>query len=412
LRAIIFDSTYFLLYQIHVELKRIGGKSLLKKQITLLSKDLYLLLIRMVSKSTKGKNNQIVFLLSFPSTSETMLEALYEAFENQLVICYTSNSQSEAEKYRQKGVPTYCLDNFFVLCNKIIPLIKKSKVVLCDNYFAFLAGMTLDNETEVVQLWHANGAIKLFGLEAEYAKNATDKDKQRYLDVYQKFTKYVVSSDQMASIFERNYNQKINILPFGYPPTDSFFDNLWLKKVKDQFNQAFNNKKKVLLYVPTYRETSTDVPLDFAELQQNIGKDWQIFVKAHPHDKLFHECLKQETGIITDFKGMSLQEILPSVDCLITDYSSVPFEYSLANREGKMIFYCYDLHKYQTEVGIELNFERWLPGKVVQTEKELLHEIANLNPQNFEAFNLLWNNYATGKAKQQLIDWIRSKYEN
>src|SRR5699024_11782485 len=80
----------------------------------------------------------MIFLLSFPSTSEYVLDLLYAEFKESLVICYTKNSGSLAQKYVAKGVPTYCIDNVPCLLTKIVPLVSGSKMILCDNYFAFL----------------------------------------------------------------------------------------------------------------------------------------------------------------------------------------------------------------------------------------------------------------------------------
>jgi CDP-glycerol glycerophosphotransferase (TagB/SpsB family) len=329
-----------------------------------------------------------------------------------LVICYTENGTKVAKKYQNKGCAIYAINHFPTLLTKIVPLVKGSCVVLCDNYYAFLAGMNFFEETVVVQLWHANGAIKLFGLNANYAKKASLKDQKRYLEVYKKFTHYVVSSEKMARIFKNNYRQKIVQLPFGYLPTDYYFKTECIKDSKKNVREHFQTSKKIALYAPTYREKKSNIPLDFSKLSHLLGSEWLLFVKAHPHDELLKQRLSHEANIITDFKGMSLQEILPSVDCLITDYSSIPFEYSLANPIGKIIFFCYDLSEYQKEVGIENDFMDWAPGKIVRTESELIKEIQNETYQNLDSFNQLWNEYVTGNATNQLIEWVEKKYAN
>ncbi|KFN91004.1 CDP-glycerol: N-acetyl-beta-D-mannosaminyl-1,4-N-acetyl-D-glucosaminyldiphosphoundecaprenyl glycerophosphotransferase [Tetragenococcus muriaticus PMC-11-5] len=166
------------------------------------------------------------------------LQLLYEHFPDKLVICYEKNTKELAEFYENKGCPIYCIDSFSVLIKDIVPMVSGSKLVFCDNYFAFLARTTLVPDANVVQLWHANGAIKLFGLEAKYTKNVTKKDRDRYMEVYHKFTHYVVSSRKMANVFAKNYHQTINKLPFGYLPTDLFL-------IKNGYEMLGNNLKSI-----------------------------------------------------------------------------------------------------------------------------------------------------------------------
>ncbi|MDN6599885.1 MAG: CDP-glycerol glycerophosphotransferase family protein, partial [Tetragenococcus koreensis] len=232
--------------------------------LVLASKEFYLMLVQFASKRAKKKNDKIIFLLSFPEASKPTLQLLYEHFPDKLVICYAKNAKDLAEFYENKGCPIYCIDTFSVLIKDVVPIVSSSKLVFCDNYFAFLARITFNNKASVVQLWHANGAIKLFGLEAKYTKNVTKRDRERYIEVYNKFTHYVVSSQKMADIFAKNYQQTINKLPFGYLPTDLFFDQEWLQRAKKQFKHNFPTNKKIALYVPTYREHQSEVPLDFS----------------------------------------------------------------------------------------------------------------------------------------------------
>lgn len=382
----------------------------MKEQLKLFLKDFYLLLVKISSKRMIQTNEKIVFLLSFPETSSIILDELYKNFSDKLVICYINRGEKLAKEYQKKGCACYSIDSFKSLLKNVVPITKSSKVVLCDNYFAFLAGIDFLEETSVVQLWHANGAIKSFGLTAKYAQNASMTDKNRYKQVYKKYTHYVVSSRKMATIFEQNYQEKFKTLPFGYLLTDLYFDKNWLEQSEEKVRKIVGDSKKIVLYVPTYRETEKELPLNFEHLVHQIGGEFTFLVKAHPHDKLLQEQLKKEKQVISDFKGSSLPEILPFVDCLITDYSSVPFEYSLANPQGKMIFYCYDLAEYREEVGIESDFEQWIPGEIVTDEKSLVKEITNPINSGLDEFNEMWNEYVDGQAKKQLVEWVKEQY--
>lgn len=378
----------------------------MKKIILSASKGIYIWLVRKASHRKLLLKNKLVLVISFPETSSIFIEKIYENMGNNFVICYTEKTKALAKQFKNKGCEIYNIDSFFTLLVKIVPVINNASLVICDNYFPFLAGISLNKKRKIIQIWHANGAIKTFGLEAEYAKKESIQDKRRYKEVYKRFTHVMVSSLKMAKIFEKNYKNKYEILPFAYPLTDLYFDNDWLNKSKKKFEMNFFSNKKILLYVPTYRENNNKNPINFSRLSNELGEGWRILAKAHPHDYLLQDKLKKEESIISDFKGMSLNELYPFVDCLVTDYSSTIFEYSLANPSGKIVFFCYDIEEYRQSVGIEPDFEEWAPGNIVTTENELINAIKEPQPKNFDTFNKLWNEYVQGNSIKQLMEWI------
>ncbi|KAF1305057.1 CDP-glycerol glycerophosphotransferase family protein [Candidatus Enterococcus willemsii] len=376
------------------------------KKIINCFKSVYLFLVKLRGKYVKKRHEKVIFLLSFPTTSKYMLEALMNKSSKEFIICYTKNSKSLALEYKQKGYQVHDIYTMSSLLGTVVPLVKGAKFILCDNYYAFLGGINFFDDTKIVQLWHAAGAIKSFGLEAKYAQQASDLDRKRYKETYNKYTHYMVSSNEMKNVFERSYETLIEFLPFGYIPSDKYFDQDWIEKVKKEFVQKFG-QKKTLLYVPTYREKNNENPIDFSSITKQIGHNWQILVKAHPHDSKFQNKIQKNSEIITDFKGMTLQEILPSVDCLITDYSSVPFEYSLANPNGKMIFFCYDLEMYRNTVGIQPGFLEWIPGPLVINTHQLIEAIED-EGFKFTEFNQLWNQFNEGNATEKLMEWVEN----
>jgi CDP-glycerol glycerophosphotransferase (TagB/SpsB family) len=384
----------------------------MKSQLLLVSKSIYIYLIKITSRIFKKKNTNIIFLLSFPTTSDYILRELYNEFGSRIIICYTKNCFELANQYKNLGCKIISLDRIIQLLFQAIPVISGSRIILCDNYYAFLGGINFHNDTEVIQLWHANGAIKLFGLEAKYSKQVSKFDKKRYLKVYEKFTRYVVSSKKMAHIFEKNYKVPISILPFGYLPTDFFFNSGAINEAKKIFEEKFGYNKKVLLYAPTYRENKTTYPLDFDNLSTKLNDEWLIFVKAHPHDEELISNISNKKNIVTDFKGLNLQQILVSTDCLVTDYSSIPFEYSLANQSGRLLFFCYDLEEYQQNVGLENDFMNQFSEQIFLTEKELITEINNIKTTDFTQFNQIWNEFSNGNSSDQLIEWMKHQYED
>lgn len=382
------------------------------KKVMTLYKSIYLRCVRSASRFSFQKHNKLMFLLSFPSTSEYLLDELCEKYAHRMVICYTSNATNLAKKYEAKGCQIFNLDSFDTVLRKIAPLLKSARMILCDNYYAILGGIDFSDKTKIVQIWHANGAIKKFGLEAEYTKKNTQLDKKRYQQVYSKFTHYVVSSEFMADIFSKSYHKSINVLPFGYPLTDIYFDEHYRKNVFNNFERDNPKRKKIALYVPTYRESETNNPLDIDFIQSNLGNDWLFIIHPHPHDRVMERAINKMQREHSALYTWSLTDLLFVSDCIVTDYSSVPFEYSLANPQGKIIYFCFDLEEYNETVGIQDDFFKENLANIADSNESLLKKIIGERENDFCSFNKKWNSFVNGTAVKQLIEWIDKQYED
>jgi CDP-glycerol glycerophosphotransferase (TagB/SpsB family) len=372
-----------------------------------LAKTIYLLPIKWLSKVKRKKNNHIVFFLSFPSSSEYILDKLIEKYRERVIICYTKNCAELAQRFSIQGNLTLSIDSLYDLYTKVIPVLGSSKMILCDNYFPLLAEFNFDKEVSVVQLWHANGAIKKFGLEANYVSSESNIDKKRYQAVYNRFTHLVVSSPMMAKIFCKSYAKNYGILPFGYPLTDQYFSDQFKNELKFDFI-----KKPLVLYAPTYRETERDQSFSLEEFIKQIPSNLQLIIHPHPHDNFLRDQLSDFPEIIQLPKGVSLTSILSYVDYLVTDYSSIPFEYSLANPNGQIIYFWYDYKTYSTKVGIQELFEKYVTGTITYSHSDLKNSFLKENKSDLKEFNSIWNTFADGRAMKQLIDWIDKQYEN
>ena len=106
-----------------------------------------------------------------------------------------------------------------------------------------------------------------------------------------------------------------------------------------------------------------------------------------------------------------INDLLFVTDIVITDYSSVCFEYSLLNKP--MIFFAYDLEDYRSNLrGFYFDFLEEAPGPVVLTNDDLIDSIKNYNPseweQKYKAFNAKYNHCDDGKASSKIVDLIKS----
>ncbi|NRK74474.1 CDP-glycerol glycerophosphotransferase family protein, partial [Salmonella enterica subsp. enterica serovar Typhi] len=119
----------------------------------------------------------------------------------------------------------------------------------------------------------------------------------------------------------------------GIPRTDIFFDKTYIEKVRNSFYTKYPilKNKQVILYAPTFRdnkEETSELLLNISYLKEYLESDYILIIKLHPSIKNAIDLTNYE-GFIYDFSDYpTMNDLLFIADILITDYSSIPFEYS------------------------------------------------------------------------------------
>ncbi|MBM7690859.1 CDP-glycerol glycerophosphotransferase (TagB/SpsB family) [Peribacillus deserti] len=289
-----------------------------------------------------------------------------------------------------------------------------AKVIIIDNYFAFLSAASFKPEVKCVQVWHAAGAVKRFGLQDPSNINRSSRANKRFSQVYKQFHYATVGSESMAHIYKESFGlQDQNILKTGVPRTDFFFN----EKAKSEAIHSLQNKypdltgKKTILYAPTYREDqlNTDtLSLDIDVLHQKLfNEGCVLLLKLHPAVTVSASFENDYPGFLYNLSHYhDINELLLITDLLITDYSSIPFEYSLLGRP--MIFYPYDLEEYEQERGFWEDYVSTMPGPVVFSTDAIVEEIMknNMDQEILDQFKHKWNEYSTGSSAKKLVDFL------
>lgn len=242
-----------------------------------------------------------------------------------------------------------------------------AKVIVTDDYDRYLRGVGLRESQRVVQLWHACGAFKKFGQRGTNLKKATD------LATHAQYNLVTVSGQDIRSIYADAFDvNQDKVLALGSPRTDMFFDEAYKTQVRRKVYAAHPELegKEVLLYAPTFREgtsgRSVFTPeLDFEALSRDLAEDQMLIICPHPVMK--NDILPHPFGNIQVLRDFSTNDYMFISDMLITDYSSVIFEYVLLHKP--IAFFCYDLAAYNR--GFYLNYPDDLPGEVYRNQEEL-----------------------------------------
>lgn len=165
------------------------------------------------------------------------------------------------------------------------------------------------------------------------------------------------------------------ILEVGYPRNEIFYDHVYRNKVRSEL--GFENKK-VILYMPTWRGAANGNKrdMDYDEIMGNLlnrlGNDYIFYFKLHPLDAGINTN-NFNFRIIPD--NYEIYEFLNACDILITDYSSVLFDY--ANASKKILLFQFDKKEYFKERGIYKGIDQIIDFPICRTVDDLYNHIIN-----------------------------------
>ncbi|PWG01107.1 CDP-glycerol--poly(glycerophosphate) glycerophosphotransferase [Levilactobacillus bambusae] len=337
---------------------------------------------------------------------------LIKAFQDQmpegseLIVFYRPNTEAEATELAAYGVRTIPFrDNMNFVLNGL-PLLMTARVLFCDNYYAFLGGLAHPHKMRIVQLWHANGAIKQFGWEDPATSTRSSADQRRFQAVYDQFDEYVVASKMMARVFENSYHVPASRMEYlGYPRSDRLFNAKWRKRAQKRVYRLAPELKgrRVLLYAPTYREGITyHAPKGMREALLADPNAIAV-VKLHPLLTSSQAQLTYEFGSRVKFYDqLTTTDLLTVAETVVTDYSSVAFDYSLLPNAHSLLFFMFDLDDYQNNPGIQKDLLDWLPSEPLKTVDDLEHAVVLDSATDFKDFNQNWNTYNDGHATKRV----------
>ncbi len=241
----------------------------------------------------------------------------------------------------------------------------------------------------VVQLWHACGAFKKWGYStADKSWGASKKELQRF-PIHNTYTDVCVSSPKVSFAYAEAFQCPESIIkPLGVPRTDVFFDPAFVASSREVLRKRFPQigERKIILYAPTFRgnsilESYNENKLDFIRLKEALGDEYVIVLKLHPRTaKAFHipSPVKEVVGdfVFNATRSVAIDTALCAADIVISDYSSLVFEYSLLERP--MLFFAYDLKEYDDARSFYFKYEDFVPGPIVTDTEQIVTAIQNV----------------------------------
>lgn len=271
-----------------------------------------------------------------------------------------------------------------------------------------------------LQTWHGT-PLKKLGFDIDESSPAYKENTSPELMRRNERWDYLIEPNKYTGdILKRAFKFKKEIISSGYPRNDVLIksDENKIKEVKEVLNIPKN--KKVILYAPTWRDYeyhsgSVGQPYEFKfdmdRFKQELGEDYVILLRLHYRDAARINITGYENMVYNVSSYDDIQELYLISDILITDYSSVMFDYANLNRP--IIFFTYDLKRYGSEVrGFYFNFIKEAPGPIVLTQDRLFEAIKNINKveidykQRYEKFREKFCSLEDGNSSSRVIQKV------
>lgn len=242
--------------------------------------------------------------------------------------------------------------------------------------------LTKRKGTDYLQTWHGT-PLKKMQHDQDVIEGRTAGYLDRVTHAKNQWSALVSPSPYATKAFRSAFHYEGPVIEKGYPRNDIFYsDNVDDIRRKIRNRLKIEKGKKVILYAPTFRDYEKsgsrfvmDNQLDFEKFEKQLGDNYVLLMREHVvvASKL---RIPQEMkhNIINVSNYPSVQELMVASDMLITDYSSIMFDY--LNTDKPIYFFCYDLEKYLELRGVYFDFTKEVPGPIVKTAESLFDEIS------------------------------------
>ena len=348
----------------------------------------------------KGKKR-----ICFASDQRSQLEGNLKAIRDRMVTRGLNNDFSFAYSIRTQTMRSSGSGL------KVAWNLGRSDTIILDDYFPLFDHFKLRKSQTLIQAWHAGSGFKNVGF-ARFGSPGSP----RLNNSHRTYDYAICGSEQLRDTYAEVFGiEREAVIPTGLPRLDVFLNNEDSAGNRALFEQlypeAFN--KRVFLLAPTFRGAGpydahyNYEQLDFAAIYEALGEDSVLLVRQHHFISTPAPIPEQYRGRIIDASNYpDTNNLLHLVDCLITDYSSIIYEYSLLRRP--IVFFAYDLEHYVATRGMHRDYHETAPGQVVTTCDELVEQLRDPLTTTAKLNRFLKNNFDSVDAHNtdRFIDWL------
>lgn len=295
--------------------------------------------------------------------------------------------------------------------NEYLKALTESKFLI--NNATFPAYYTKKPEQVYINTWHGT-PLKHMGFDVKNNLKGSQNTMKNFLA-----SDYMISPNaHTTNIFKHAFKldglYSGEILEIGYPRIDLTI-NTTANEAREYLAEHLNLKKNpIILYCPTWRGKNVNDPENtllniFEEIKLlNQKLPHQVLVKVHPfvYSKA-KEMPELKPYLVPDF--LDTNQLMPAVDLMITDYSSIFFDFLVTDKP--IVFYVPDLDKYQNERGVYIDLCA-LPGPVADNIQDVITLVSNESykdadvQEKYAKFKHNFVNYENGSVTERLIESV------
>lgn len=276
-----------------------------------------------------------------------------------------------------------------------------------------------NKDTIYIQTWHGTPLKKLGADIQDVAMpgTSTEQYKNNFILEASRWDYLIAPNEYSEEIFKQAFQFQNNILEIGYPRNDELVNNKNNQKLQDGLKEKIIGKKngRVILYAPTWRDDyfikkgsyKFYMPFSLEKIVKCLDQDDTLIIRPHylVGDSIDIKGYEDRVKVCMD---EAINDLYLISDLLITDYSSVMFDFAILQRP--MLFYPYDMAHYKEKLrGFYLDYND-VPGPIAEDEEKLYEFIKQFIlegqfPQSQEktySFENLFCSWENGKASQQV----------
>ena len=257
--------------------------------------------------------------------------------------------------------------------------VASSRLVIVDDYFFPIYPVKKRPGVTIVQVWHACGAFKRFGRATLEAEWGADQIFLEWVPIHANYDLTLVSSASIAPIYAEAFGQSVEMISaaFGIPRTDALLSSPRRDAAERAVRErlGLHDERTTILYAPTFRGAdlkgaAAPELLDIAALHRVLSSEYRLIVRLHPFVKSAMRIPPEVGDFVVDASAEpDVNEVMLAGDILVSDYSSIIFEYALLNRP--MAFLAPDLAAYERERGFFFDYRTGVPGPVMEETEQL-----------------------------------------
>jgi CDP-glycerol glycerophosphotransferase len=261
-----------------------------------------------------------------------------------------------------------------------------------------------------LQTWHGS-MLKRIGYDnPRYAADRAGL--RRAASDYRRWDLLISQSPFSTRTMRRAFRYEGEVLEVGYPRNDLLLGPD-VQQVRDRVRQQYGVSPDTLLvlYAPTFRDDapqSSRLPLDLDLVRAALGERVHVLVRLH-HRVQGALREPQSAGWSSASEHGDIRELYAACDVLVTDYSSVMFDFAVTRKP--MVFFAYDLEHYRANLrGFYFDLLEQAPGPVCRSAEEVVAALADVggaaarHAAAYASFVETYCPWDDGRASMRVVD--------